>query len=379
MSNDPYSTSANLSSPVVSSVIYNRDRVWLSEWLEKGKPHKRLAGEAFCLSVKYSWLEGINSLWASGWVAKRSLLHSAFKCYLDQAYKTLPSNTDPVWQWIMTKTYEENQLSKAEFNGLHIDLLNSALSNKSSWFWDLFFQPSLEFKGEKASELFWNAVISSSYYDRNKTKSDVNLTPTTLFCRNCVSQLLKKGVPVKISIIMEALFKGNNELFWQILNSDVKMSKPDMIVLLTYICIYYRKVKIYVLNEPVELVEPELEIVLQRLIAWGLPEKVTFSVKDLEEAHNHFNGYEGCQNLRTLDRIGFDYMGDYSSRHIPKFEHGYFNDRVVPVDFFVGDIFLAKPKESKKQFPDHKNDTNYQPLTEDERAHYRQDIKRFFI
>lgn len=381
MNSDPYSTSANLSSPVIRNVVDDRNLSWLTTWLSNGKPHKRLASEAFGLSVSSGWMEGMEAVWSCGWCSKKPLLNDAFIRYIDRRLNSLPEN-DPVWLWLIQKTYTEKTLSKAELNGMHIDLLYQSMSNSSELFWNFFFKPSIDFKGAKAGDLLRTAIIYSGY---NKDFEKTNFNTAwyginnnfTRFMQKSVSQLLDAGITVPIDIIIDAMLQKNTELFWKIMKSPVKMSKPDMIILLTYICIYFRKFRIYILDEPAELVDAELELVLQCMISWGLPEKVTFSVKDLEDKSTYFYKFDG---LLDLHHTGFSYNGNYSASHLPAVEHGLYNEKVVPVDFYVGDIFLAKPKNTSiRSYPEHGDKTNYVSLSEEEKECYRQDIKRFFL
>lgn len=369
---DPqYSTQVSFNTPILLCMVREKDITKISHWLNNAEPHKKLADAAFIECLDLNWIEGLDMMWDSKWLSNKSFISKGWMHIVCQRNDKVKNTITESEQWIHNKTFNENHLSKAEFNNLAIELLDRANYFQNERHWDLFISQNVTLKGKKSESLFWSLNYFRYFNDNNKNNSNQHVYPQDEvdFFQKCIDDVLKNGIQIEYTVIMETLIAERYELFWQIMNSPkIIMDKKDLFILATLISMYYKTIRRNRFKMAEDDSSKELDSILKALVGWGLTEKVTFAKKDILGDYNYklkeFFGYFSLNQIPN-----FRYMGRNWAAQLPKIN--YKADDAVDVELFTGDAFFAEP--------DHKVDGYmvYGPLTEKQKAAYRELMKNY--
>lgn len=378
---DPqYNTQPSFNAPVVQNIVRMKDLNKINHWIANGEPHKRLAEVAFISSLESDWMEGIEAIWNSGWCSNKGLVSKAWNHIIASRYTQDKFNNSVVCQWLYNKTFNEKFLTKSELNNLGVSLLEIANYHNTSFVWDIFFSIGLTLKGKKSEELFRSLTYFRYYNEANKNHKNQSMYSQEKIdtYQKRIDQVLQNGIQISYLEIISVLFKGYDELFWQIIDSKVIINEKDLTVLLIFITLYFKQFVRYAKKEPVNSVEATLERILKSFIKWGLPEKVVLKAKDIEDNYaNILNNGQGHFSLKALPCFG-GYLGNYRAYHIDYIEYSnysYSTDRtkIIDAEIYTGDVFFAEPVDKRGNgFYD---DISYVPLTDEQKAEYRQKMK----
>lgn len=377
---DPqYNTQPSFNAPVVEHIVHMKDLEKINHWIANGEPHKRLAEVAFIASLESDWMEGIEAVWNSGWCSNKGLVSKSWNHIVSFSYTQDKFNNSVVCQWLYNKTFNEKFLSKAELNNLGVSLLEIAHYYNTSFVWDMFFSIGLTLKGKKSEDLFSSLCYFRYFNEANKNNELQRLYSQEEIdtYQKRIDQVLNNGIQIHFQKIMAILLKGYNELFWHIIDSKVIINQKDLTVLSIFITLYFKQFEKYGKKETGVDIDAKLERILKAFITWGLPEKVTLTAKDIETNYaNLLANSQGYFSLKSLP--DFLYLGSYNANHIGYIEYSNYSyskerTKITDVEIYTGDIFFAEPVDKRgKGFYD---DISYVPLTDEQKAKYRQQMK----
>lgn len=372
---DPqYSTKVNFNIPALLLMVNLQDIDKLNHWINNAEPHKKMAKAALINCINLNWVDGIQALWDSQWLNNKSFLLDAWVALIDYSYhnKALEKSCSEVW--LFTKTFNESNLTASEFNTLSIELLDKSVSVLSTHYWKIFFSNNLKLTGKKSETLFWNLVYYSTHNKQDNEEKEIPITDE-FFYQACIDDVLKCGIQIEVSLIMTVLMKSDlklfRQIFWKIMCSHIIMDAKNLMLLACFISMYYKLIIVHYQNKALSDAKEELAMILSSLIKWGIPEKVTFTKRDiLSESFNpiFLNGM-GYISLTALHDFKYKSINAYAS-HLPEFK--YRETNAVDVDLYLGDIWLTEPKYQEGHI------YVYKPISDAEQIKFRREITKFF-
>lgn len=347
---EKYSTKVAFNAPIMKSMLEKRDISLVSHWLENGEPNKKLALEAIHKIILMEWVEALELFWANTWLTKKSIINKAWQIITAPygASYNQPLKNTSTEHWLVNKTYNENVLSKNEINQLHLSLLSNMTTSRNDYYWDMFFTPDLNLKGKTSNDIFWslNYFSNHEYYNLNGQK-DIDFEKLS---KGRLQKFIanKNGIEIEPLTIFSILAQIKDQyLFWQIINSNLKMNKTDLFLLSTLTSLYFKGIGKIIHKMTDSEIDEKLDILMKQFVKFGLTETVTFNVKDLLENYAQvFNsGYISLSNVRMLDYL---LNSETSATYLPKVQSGFYNkDKLVDVTFSTGEAFFFKPVVEK--------------------------------
>lgn len=374
---DPqYSTKVSFNKPIMLDMLEKRDIQKVAHWLEHGEPNKKLASAALSKMIDMQWIEALDLLWSKNWLSQKGLITIAaeemvFKTGYDRCQDFFNSDSE---KWILEKI-SSDVLSKAQKNALYLTILELCADMDNSHYWDLFYNENIIFKGKTSENIFSHLLPSKS--------------PNSTFIKDCINngEIVdkklkdfihhKNGIQISCyelgNLFIDDSFK-NFELFFHVIeNSNLIIEKHELLILATQCAIFLKSVVAnYVefkelINEDSQYVEKTLERILTALIKQGLPEKVTFTTKELEENPPVVirNGYI------TLPTSIFGFGMRFEARQLPLIHNLYFNkDKITDVEIWTG-VAVFTPLEKVKGYELEKT---YHPPTDEQ---FKERVEQF--
>lgn len=348
---DPkYSTKVAFNAPIMKEMLEKRDINLFNHWMDNGEPNKNLATEALVKLLFMQWIEALEILWTKDWITKKAFINKAWQVITSPygASYNQPLKETETEKWVINKTYNSNTFSKNEINNLHLTILDSITTSKNNYYWDMFFTDNLDIKGSKSKDIFWSLHYFSNhdYYNSNSEKNIdfENLSKERL--ERFISH--KTGFEIEPHIILKILLGLKDEnMFFKIINSNLKMNPKNLFILATCIGMHYNGIK--ALNKEYDESENQskLEIVIKRLIKLGLPEKVTFNKNDLLDAYSGVF-HNGFIYIRNMGIDVYSLSNVTCARHLEHVYSGFCNeDKIVDVTFNTGEAVFIKPIKDK--------------------------------
>lgn len=354
---DPaYSTTVSFNKPIMLGMMKARDITLVQHWLENGEPNKKLATAAFTKAIDMQWIEALELIWSKDWLTQKGMITIACNHVVAiTMYGRCPEFHNSLsHNWVMEKTFS-NILSKAQKNALFLSLIELCIKNSNEYYWDIFFNKDLTFKGKTSED-----IISSCIYIIGKENNEYNNYDMN---RQLASKQLdailesKNGIQISdhnlISVLTDHKRKDFDLFFKLIEVNKLIMDEKDLFILATQCSIFFKSVFPY-FREYKEIREKEpcfgnlaFERTIKALIKAGLPDAVIFSKKDLEDKYTYSfkNGY--------ISLGGYSYSTNLSleARQFPRTYSGFsLRDKIVPVTFQTGVALFSELKASENSY-----------------------------
>ncbi len=150
----------------MSDMLKERDIEKLKHWLTYGEPNKHLAKSALHLFVQMEWIEAINLLITSNWIAQKKIITYGFLSLVTLNDKKYPLSES----FFVLNAFNSKILSKSEKNNLRLSCIDMAWYYISDHHWNIIFDYDMTFKGDKSKSVCRTAISSilSEIYDKNR-------------------------------------------------------------------------------------------------------------------------------------------------------------------------------------------------------------------
>ena len=352
---DPkYSTQVAFNTPIMISILMERDLEKVKDWFDHGEPHKKLATAALEQFLQMQWVEALDLLWQKDWLTQKGMITIA--CNYMVSYTNY--NRQPEFigsaseQWIFDKVHS-NILSKAQKNSLFLSLL-SFCQGSNPHYWDVFYHDELVFKGKTSEEILGRFIYSLTQQNNEYHNYDDEKVVALKQLETVLSN--KNGFEISYFDLTGLLvnYKYQNfELFFKIIESNkMIMNQKDLFTLAVQTAIFFRSVVAHFKNyeiyrdENPNFADESLMRAIKAYIKAGLPEKITYSKKDLEDRYLPFdNGYFSISN--------YSYGNDmrYQARQFPYIYHGYHaiqSNKIIDREFYTGVALFSELGSSER-------------------------------
>lgn len=377
MTYDPkYSTKVAFNTPIMISMLKERDMDKVMDWFDNGEPNKKLATAALETFIRMQWIEPLNILWQKDWLSQKGMITVATNYMIGLTlYGREPDfiGSDSE-KWIFEKI--NSTLSKAQKNALSLSVLDLCLSNKNPHYWNVFYSDDLVLKGRTSEK-----IISSLVYHLEQENTEYNnYDESRKLSMEQLDQVLnnKNGFQVEGFLLSSILInhkKQNIELFLKIIEShEVIINQKDLFVLATKTALFFKSAfSMYKNYEEKRKQYPDFMNtlfirIIKAYIKAGLPEKVKFTIKDLEDEYT----YSFQHGSITI----YNETGSNDSRHaawqLPNVETGHYariKDKIKEQEFNTGVALFSEFKKADNGY-----DMRYYPPTETEE---KEMIERF--
>lgn len=278
---------------IVKGWVYKKNAKELEQWLNEGRPHKRMFKDAIIICTQSSWFEGIKILMAKDWMNDIQKLSTIIE-YLHFIKK---SDSNIVLNYLYDIIFNDKKLKKSVsylFFKKYLELKNDKKTDL------LFSTNDVDFSHKKAKEDF-NFLIHYNYsfdsYELTRkelvqhlSERDVCFEPFTIF------HLVESYKVDELKKILDIVINKKHKLF----------EKQDeyFVFACTLGCLLQT---VHIKQEEEVFVEEFKKIVLKRLLDEGLQLSVKISKSEAKK-ENYYNRalkFNYGQNLNLLsNRFG---------------------------------------------------------------------------
>lgn len=354
---DPaYSTTVSFNKPIMLGMMAARDISLVKHWFENGEPNKKLATVAFTKAIDMQWIEALELIWSQDWLTQKGMITIACNhvVALTMYGRCTEFHNSLSHNWVMEKTFS-NILSKAQKNSLFLGLIELCVKNRNEYYWDIFFNADLNFKGATSEN-----IIGSCIYILNQENNEYNNFDDD---RKLASKQLdailanKNGIQISDHNIISVLtdYKRKNfDLFFKLIEvNKLIMDEKDLFILATQCSLFFKSVfprfREYkeIIEKNPDFCDSAFERTIKALIKAGLPETVMFSKEDLEDKYTYSfeNGYI------SLRRYSYSTDLSLEARQFPRTYSGFsLRDKIVPVTFQTGVALFSELKASENSY-----------------------------
>lgn len=274
---------------VVKGWVSKKNEKEIEQWLNEGRPHKRMFKDAIMICTQSSWLEGIKLFMAKDWMNDVSKLSTIIE-YLHFIKK---SDSEKVLSYLYDIISNDKKLKKSLSYLLFKKYLELKNDKKTAF---LFSTNSVDFSHKKAKEDL-NFLINYRY-----SSDSYELTRKEL-----VGYLLEENISFEpytiFNLVKSYKVSDLKEIENTIINKKYKIfdNKDEYFVFACTIGALLQN--LYVVNkEEEEYIEHFKKVILKRLIKEGLPLSVEISKLEATKENCYHYALKFCygQNLNLL-------------------------------------------------------------------------------
>jgi hypothetical protein len=354
---DPaYSTTVSFNKPIMLGMMKARDITLVQHWLDNGEPNKKLATAAFTKAIDMQWIEALELIWSKDWLTQKGMITIACNHVVAiTMYGRCPEFHDSIsHNWVMDKAFS-NILSKAQKNALFLSLIELCIKNRNEYYWNIFYNDDMVFKGSTSEDIIGSCIYILGQQNNEYNNYDMDKELALKQLDTILSN--KNGIQISDNNLISVLtdYKRKDfDLFFKLIEvNKLIMDEKDLFILATECSIFFKAVfprfREYkeIREQDPDFCDSAFKRTMKAFIKAGLPEKVQFSKKDLEDKYAYsFEG--GYISLRK-----YSYSTDLSleARQFPRTYSGYsLRDKIVPVTFETGVAIFSELKPSDKPY-----------------------------
>lgn len=374
-----YSTKVAFNTPIMLDMVKKKDINLIKDWFENGEPNKKLASTALEAFIEMEWIEAIELLFSINWLTQKSIITKGFThlvCLNDDKYAISE-------KWLVEKAFHSKFLSKNEQNNLRVTCINNSWHYMSEHHWNIIFNDEVVFKGKTADDITWSAIYTifpEKYNSNGHWKED----KIQLYMSRFYSILnSKNGIEMSYHRIIDLLLTHSQksvDLFWYILESNkAVLNDKDLFILATYLGLifkslvaHYREFEFLRVQDK-DYAKNGFERALTALIKMGLPDKVTFTKKDLDTSYDYGNVFNhGHIMLRNLGAFRWLDSKEFVVSHMPYVAANNSRQEIVDVELMTGVAIMHYPAKNGKY-----GDIEYKKISNQEETDLQNKFLKF--
>lgn len=290
---DPrFSTKAALNRTVVTGWVQARAGDVLDEWFAKGFPHKRLATEAMEAAVSEGWVEGAQTIWDCGWVAKGPLLRAAWSKQSRFRRQLRPAQVPdtPIEAWLIEKTWGPTDGVDKEWARGQVAARITALlyAERNPMAWDRYLTLGVSLASNAGHDLL-NRLLMRRFPRYMSERDLVVAGEARQQLDRQIDQLLAlpeaDRAPVNGNDIVDLLHgtvdprwdEATHAAAWSVLQRRLEGGRPTMDAseLGMTLC------QVALVGRLNDLPQERLDLIRDRLLAWGAPASFTITAEEM--------------------------------------------------------------------------------------------------